>query len=154
MLTRPLAVGASVLAAVLGFFALFVFALASPAAAQVPGQPVDPVGSDLGLGITWLTLIVAITKFVGLVKSVKAADWNSVATLLVAILTGIGLVFLVSNSDFTDFTVPGLAVPLADAKGGTLVLIGIVLGLAAAYGRDFLKARDNTASTLEPPLIE
>ena len=64
-----------------------------------------------------------------------------------------GLVFLVANSDSDNFSVPGLSIPLYDARAGTLILIGIVLGLAATYGRDVLKAFDNTASTVEAPMV-
>lgn len=130
----------------------FVFALAPPIAAQGLDPGSVDAGSSIGISITWATLIVAITKAVSLVKTVLAKDWNAVLTLAVAIAVGIGLVLLVAHSDFHSFTVPGMDLPLSDAKTGTVVLIGIVLGLASAYGRDVLKAIDGTTSTAEPPI--
>jgi len=148
------AVGATLLAAVLAL-TLGSIVFAGPAGAQATVEvvevPSDPGG--IGLSVTWLTLLVAVTKAVSFVKSLLAKDWNAVLTLIVSVGVAIGLVFLVANSDFTGFSVPGLDVPLASAKAGTLALIGIVLGLAAAYGRDVLKSFDNTQSTAEPPLV-
>lgn len=155
-LSKLKAVGATLLVAILSVVGVTLIDGSIASASAASTAQVVEVPSDMGLGITftWATILVAVTKTVTLVKSLLAKDWNAVLTLIISVLAAVGLVALVANSDFTGFTVPGLDVPLSRAKGGTVVLIGIVLGLAASYGRDVLKAIDNTQSTKEPRLLD
>lgn len=111
----------------------------------------DTAGVFAAVGL--LTIIAAVTKLTSLVKAAKNKNWNGVVTPLVAIALAFGLLFAVANSQFV-MPVPGLAITIQDADVGTLVVLSVIVGLTAAFGKDWLNARDNTASQAELPLID
>lgn len=123
----------------------------APAWAQATSPP-GGVDLGFGTGVILLTIVAAVVKLTSVVKAAVNHDLNGVVTPLVAIALAFGLFTALAHSDFTP-TIPGLDVPIQRASGGTLVLLAVVAGLSAAFGKDWLNARDNTASQAEAPLI-
>ena len=99
-----------------------------------------------------LTIIAAVTKLVSLVKDVKQRDWNGVVTLVVAMVVAFGLLLAVAESQFV-LPLPGQGITIQEANVGTLIVLAVVIGLTAAFGKDWLNAKDNTASQAEAPLL-
>lgn len=99
-----------------------------------------------------LTIIAAVTKLVSLVKAAKNKDWNGVVTPLVAIAVALGLLFAVSESQFV-MPLPGQSITIQDANLGTLIVLSVIVGLTAAFGKDWLNAKDDSASQAEAPLL-
>ena len=110
----------------------------------------DTAGVFAAVGL--LTIIAAVTKLTSLVKAAKNKNWNGVVTPLVAIVVAFGLLFAVASSQFV-MPVPGLAINIQEADVGTLIVLSIIVGLTAAFGKDWLNAKDNSASQAEEPLL-
>jgi hypothetical protein len=93
-----------------------------------------------------------IKKAVDLLKYVTNQDWNAAATQLVTWAAGIGLAFLLANSDFAD----GLAVngqTLASLNAFSIVLVGLAVSSTASTAVDTLKAIDGSQSASMPALF-
>lgn len=110
----------------------------------------DTAGVFAAVGL--LTIVAAVTKLTSLVKAAKRKDWNGVVTPLVAIALAFGLLLATAHSQFV-MPVPGLSVTLQEADIGTLVVLAVIVGLTAAFGKDWLNAKDGSASQAEPPLL-
>lgn len=96
-----------------------------------------------------LALVKAI---VDLVKYVRAGNTNGWVTQLAVWAAGIGVVVLLSRSDFgSGIDVAGI--PLDVASGATLILAGFGLGSAAMLANEFKQAIDSSDSAAKPTLV-
>jgi hypothetical protein len=101
-------------------------------------------------------LIAFITKGLDLIKYARAKDKNGVITLLAAAALGVGASFVFRWSDFREvltWSVTGHEWSLASVNPWTVVIFGVSAGFTAAYGKDWIKARDNNDTAKTPPLI-
>lgn len=96
-----------------------------------------------------LALVKAIVDFI---KYIRARDTNGWVTQLVVWLAGIGVVWLMSVSDYADTMDVG-GILLTDAVAATIVLAGLGLGSAAMLANDFKKALDRSDSAIKPDLV-
>lgn len=99
-----------------------------------------------------LVMTALIKKTVDLLRYATNQDWNGILTQLVAWTVGIGLTFVVADSDFgAGIAVNGHA--LSALNTWSIVLTGLVVGSSASFAWDIMKAVDNTTSSAPPPLV-
>ncbi len=100
-----------------------------------------------------LALLGALVyKFVDFLKFVKAKEWNSAGTQLIAWLAGILAITLFANSDFSA------GIEFGERSLGSLNFVSqVILGLSAtslfSAFYDVKRAIDNTDSAKTPALI-
>lgn len=98
-----------------------------------------------------LTLAATVIKIVSVVKAV-GKDSNFVLTQVVTWWVGIIVLFLAAFSDLGG----GIEVfgsELQDFDALSLVLAGLALGSTGSFAYDYKKARDNSDTAAEPPLV-
>lgn len=95
-----------------------------------------------------------LKKAVDFLKYLRAKDWNGVATQLVVWIVGVGLVWLLSASDFANGVQIG-GLDLGNLNAASIVLVGLSLSSTASFlGQDLIKALDNTQSASTPNLLD
>lgn len=98
-----------------------------------------------------LFMSALVKKAVDLLKYATAGDWNGILTQVVAWAAGVGVIFLVGNSNFGDqVNINGVA--LSALNQWAWVLAGMAVASGAGFGVDTLKALDNTDSAAMPAL--
>jgi hypothetical protein len=101
---------------------------------------------------TAATLVALALKITSTVKYAKARDWWSIITQAVAWAAGVGVVWLAAEAQAVQDVVLWSTVTAGSLDIWSIVLAGLALGSSASFGRDALKAVDNTTSTAEPSL--
>ena len=97
-------------------------------------------------------VLPVVWKLVDFVKYARAQDWNAVTTQAMVWGGGVGLLFLLSRTDFAPtISLGNLAFNLV--SGPTIIFIGLSGGSAASIGYDLKKARDNNDTAATPALI-
>lgn len=96
--------------------------------------------------------VALVWKLVDFVKFVRAKDTNAWATQLAVWGAGIGVAFLLRESDFSKSLQVGQFV-LGGLNAASTVLFGVALGSAASSTFDAKKAIDNNDTAATPPLI-
>jgi cadmium resistance protein CadD (predicted permease) len=99
-----------------------------------------------------LMLAAAVNKTVSFVKAFANKDWNTVITQAVVWVVGICLLALAAHAMIAENMVI-FSARLGDWDGSSVVLGGYVLGSTGAFAYDWKKARDNTDSSKETPLV-
>lgn len=98
------------------------------------------------------TLALA-AKVVDWLKYIKDKNTNGTVTQALAWLAGVGVIFLLANSDFGGGVV--IADQALSALGWeSLVLIGLTVGSSGSLAFDFKKALDNTDSAATPQIFD
>lgn len=100
-----------------------------------------------------LVIGALLKKAVDFLKYLSAKDWNGVVTQVVVWLVGIGLVWLLSASDFANGVQIG-GLDLGNLNAASIVLVGLSLSSTASFvGQDLLKALDNSQTARTPELL-
>lgn len=103
--------------------------------------------------VTLLMLAASVNKIVSTVKAI-GKDNNMALTQLVVWVVGTIMLALAAHATITgDITPFAGAAPLQDFNAWDLILGGIMLGSTGSFAYDWKKARDNTDSSTEPPLV-
>lgn len=97
--------------------------------------------------------IAALYAAQNLLRYAKAKDWNGCIGILVAAVTGIGVVALGAHSAVTAgmHLIQG-APALGNLDGGSQALLGITIGSAGTVLADGRNALDNSTSAAKPPI--
>lgn len=112
-----------------------------------------PIATDAFTAIGLLTVtLITLQNFV---RYLKATDWNGVAGILLAVVTGIVLTVWGAHADVTA----GLhlirnAPALGDLDGGSLALLGVAIGSGGPVVTDIVKAIDQSRSSAKPKLVD
>lgn len=114
----------------------------------------DPSSVTAAVGLIFsLVGVIAITKkAVDFVAWVKNGNWDAVVKTVIAIVAAIALTFVLRETDFSN-QVTVLGTTLDTMNNWTVAYIGLALGAIAAFGVDFLAARDNTRSSATAPIV-
>jgi len=109
--------------------------------------------TNLGPFTAIALLIAALYAAQNLLRYAKAQDWNGTLGILLAAVTGIGVVALAAHSDATSalhLITNGPA--LGNLDGGSQVLLGISVGPAATDLADVRNPFDHSTSAAKPPI--
>lgn len=99
-------------------------------------------------------LVAALYAAQNLLRFLKAKDWNGTVGILIAAITGIGVVVLAAHSDATAaLHLIDKGPALGNLDGGSQILLGISVGSAGTVLADLRKAIDNTGSAEKPPIV-
>lgn len=110
-------------------------------------QVVGGVAALLALGL-------AASNVLALVKYLLAKDVNAIVTNLLFFGASLGLLLLAAQASYTEFvTIPGIDVSLHSLDFPSLVIVALgIYGVGGAW-YDRTKAKDNTQSAAQPPLL-
>lgn len=100
-----------------------------------------------------LVVAALLKKIVDFVRFALARDVNAAVTQVVSWVAGVGLMWLVSSSDFVNGVVIG-GLNLGDLNAASIVLAGLAVSSTAGVGVDVIKAVDNTQSARVPSIID
>lgn len=102
-----------------------------------------------------LVAVAMVAVIIDIVRSARGQDWNGVVTPLAAALAGIGVAFVLGESDFGEgISIGDTGETFGSVNGASLILLGFGLGSLAAKGVDLLKAVDNSDTQRKPHLID
>lgn len=97
--------------------------------------------------------IAALYAVQNLLRYLKAADWNGVTGILLAVVGGVAVVALGAHSAVTEnLQLITDGPPLGSLDGGSQILLGISVGSAGTVLADLRKAFDNSSSADKPPI--
>lgn len=100
-----------------------------------------------------LVVAALLKKIVDFVRYILGRDVNGAVTQVVAWVAGVGLMWLVSASDFVDGVVVG-GLQLGDLNAASIILAGLAVSSTAGVGVDVIKAVDNTQSAMVPSILD
>lgn len=108
----------------------------------------------LALLFSVLGMVAIVKKLTDVVAYVKGKDWSSVLKVTLAVAFGISVALLFWCSTFaaTIEVVPGRT--LGSLSLADVVILGLALGMIAAFGTDWLAGIDNTRTSATPSLTE
>lgn len=109
----------------------------------------DTVGEFIPL----IATLALAAKAVDWLKYIKDKNTNGTLTQLFVWVVGVGVIFLLANTDFAGGVVVG-GKALSILGWESLLLIGLTLGSWASVGFDIKKAIDNTDSAATPQLFQ
>lgn len=96
-----------------------------------------------------LAAIALIWKIVDFVKYLRARDGEAAITQAAVWAAGVGVIFLLAETNYADGIVLG-DLALGAMNAASLLLIGLSMGSSASVLVDFKKAVDNTDSAAVP----
>lgn len=99
-----------------------------------------------------LAILAALVGKVVTVLKAVGKDWNMVGTQVAVWAVGIAVVALGAHTSWAG-TIVIQNIGLGDMNAADLVFLGLGLGAGISQVYDFKKARDNTDTASEPPLL-
>lgn len=99
-----------------------------------------------------VALAALVIKIGSLTKFIRAGQVGDAITQVYVLMVAIGLAWIAANaSAMENVDINGQTFGSLD--GGSIILVGLALGSTASFAYDYKKARDNTDTAQEPPLV-
>ena len=111
-------------------------------------------GAQIGGALAITALALAASQVFAFVKYGLAKDWNGFVSSFVYFAATFGILELAQNANFTKaLVIPAIGVSLRTLDLGSIVLVSLGAFGIGGFLYDRTKARDNTQSAAQPPLI-